>query len=212
MSNGMAEKAVSMSKQILRKSFDDNCDFRECVLEYNNSPIISLDATPAQILQSRMLKTELPAITFGKLEPKIQQNIYDKLSKQKQIMKSNFDKSARRNSLEYKKGDKVVIKTSKEKTWQKTVVVEKAAEPRSYWVKKESNSRIVRRYTLHMKMSSSNSDYKFICEPELYPNESSNNEKIHPNNIFPLQNRISPSSVGLLVFHKIHHKIALQTY
>lgn len=55
-------------------------------------------------------------------------------------MKSNFDKLARRNPLVYKKGDKVVITT-----WQKAVVVEKASEPRSYWVKKESNNKIVRR-------------------------------------------------------------------
>lgn len=186
-SNGMAEKAVSIAKQILRKSFEDKCDFREYILEYNNSPVISLGATPAQILQSRILKTELP-ITFKKLEPKIERKIYDKLHKQKQIMKSNFDKSARRNPLEYRKGDKVVIKTSKEKIWQKAIVIEKASEPRSYWVRKEGNNKIVRRNTAHMKLSSSKSDHKFICEPELYPNEypsNSHSDDVHPNNIYP---------------------------
>lgn len=52
----MAEKVV---KQILRKRFV--CDFRECILKHN-SLVISLDATPAQILHSRVLKTELPII------------------------------------------------------------------------------------------------------------------------------------------------------
>ncbi|XP_043481820.1 uncharacterized protein LOC122510924 [Leptopilina heterotoma] len=59
-SNGLAEKAVSIGKQILRKSIEDNYDYREGVLEYNNSPIIHLDASPAQILQSRNLRTQLP--------------------------------------------------------------------------------------------------------------------------------------------------------
>lgn len=196
-SNGMAEKAVSISKQILKKSFDDKYDFREGVMEYNNSPIISLDATPAQILQSRILRSELPVSTKV-LEPKVQTGIYERLVNQKQVMKNNFDKSARRKPLDYKKGDKVVIKTPKEKIWQKAIVIEKARDPKSYWVKKENNDKIVRRNTTNMKHSCTKSDYKFLCEPNLYPNENYDNTVyIHPNNVVTPQVSVheSPRSV-----------------
>lgn len=179
-SNGMAEKSVNIAKQILRKSFEDSYDFREGIMEYNNSPIINLDVSPTQILQSRVLRSELP-VTSELLEPKVQEGVYEKLCKQKEVVKLSYDKLARRNPLEYKKGDKVVIKTCKEKIWQKAIVIEKATEPRSYWVKKENNNKIVRRNATHMKPSCTKSDCKFICEPELYPNESCERNDTHPH-------------------------------
>lgn len=108
-SNGMAGKAVSISKQILRKCSEDKSDFREHIFEYNNFPIINLDASPAQILQSRNSKSQIP-VTMNTLEPKIQTNIYQKLMAQKEITKAHYDKTVRRNPQTFIKRDKEVIK------------------------------------------------------------------------------------------------------
>lgn len=57
-------------------------------------------------------------------------------------MKLNFDKLACRNSLEYHKLDKVIVKTAKEKSWEKATVLEKASESKSYWVKKNVTKKL----------------------------------------------------------------------
>ncbi|KAF2899403.1 hypothetical protein ILUMI_06772 [Ignelater luminosus] len=77
-SNGLAEKAVSISKQILFKSRDEKNNYYELLLEYNNIPILNLDASPSQILQSRILRTQLP-ITSKKLEPQMSIYVHKKI-------------------------------------------------------------------------------------------------------------------------------------
>lgn len=167
-SNGLAEKAVNICKQMIKKSLDENSDFRESVMEYNNSPIINLNASPAQILQSRILKSQLP-LSDAKLQPRIQNNIYKQLCKQKDKVKIQYDKMVRRYPFEYKKGDKVVIRSNIDKIWYKATILEKANEPRSYWVRKEDNNRIVRRNTSQIKLSFTEPEKKVLTEPELFP-------------------------------------------
>lgn len=196
-SNGLSEKAVSIGKQILRKSYTENSDFRELLLEYNNSPIINIDASPAQILQSRSLRTQLP-VTHNQLEPKIQKHIYKYLSEQKIKTKKQYDKTSRKTVREYRKGDKVVVKSSKDKHWYKAVVLQKANEPRSYWVRKERNNRIVRRNSSQMKLSFTKPDAcDIILEPELYFNQQEQNthvDNMSNDVINDIQNLFIPSS------------------
>lgn len=176
-SNGLAEKGVSIGKQILRKSREENSDYRELMMEYNNTPIISLNASPSQILHSRNLRSQLP-MTSKNLEPEIQTQIYARLNQQKQVTKSNYDKSARKRPIEYTKGDRVVIKSNKEKIWYKAIILEKAKEPRSYWVRKEGNNKIVRRNTSQIKPSITETENKeFVLQPELYPEETTTVKK-----------------------------------
>ncbi|KAB0793598.1 hypothetical protein PPYR_13218 [Photinus pyralis] len=168
-SNSFAEKAVSISKQILRKSLETNTDFRESVMEYNNTEIISLQASAAQILQSRSLRTQLPTICKN-LEPQIKNNVYNILCKQQKQIKIHYDKTARRNTIDFKTGDKVVIKSSKDIIWHKAIVMEKAKEPRSYWFRKEHNNKIVRRNSNQMKPSITKScTDDHVLNPEFYP-------------------------------------------
>lgn len=42
-SNGMAEKAVGISKTILRKAFEDNKEWVVGIMEYRNTPISGLN-------------------------------------------------------------------------------------------------------------------------------------------------------------------------
>lgn len=170
-SNGLSEKAVNIGRQILRKSLDEKSDFRDLLCEYNNTPIINLNASPAQILQSRSLRTQLPT-THNKLEPKVQDHIYKQLCEQKLKMKNQYDKTSRKVLVEYGKGDKVVVKSTKDKHWYKAIVLGNAHEPRSYWLQKECNNRVVRRNSGQMKPSFTKTDYRdIVLEPELYPTQ-----------------------------------------
>nr|CAH7767553.1 unnamed protein product [Callosobruchus chinensis] len=93
----------------------------------------------------------------------------------------NYDKHTRRSTLVYKKGVKVVIKCKNEKVWTKAIIIEKANEPRSYWVKKEGSNIIIRRNTSQIKPSVTGSDRQVINEPELYPAASKAVDPISTN-------------------------------
>ncbi|KAE8743391.1 hypothetical protein FOCC_FOCC010996 [Frankliniella occidentalis] len=73
-SNGQAEKSVGIVKKIMRKCNDTNADWVEAVMEYNIKPIISLNASPSQILSSRIMRGISP-ISSRVTEPVIQEDI-----------------------------------------------------------------------------------------------------------------------------------------
>lgn len=179
-SNGLAEKAVNIGKQILRKCMEEKGDYRELLLEYNNAPITSLNASPAQILQSRSIRTYLPT-TAENLKPKIQHHIYERLTAQKQKIKTRYDKKSRRSSIEYTTGDEVVTKKDRVGVWEKATVIEKARERRSYWIRKENNNRIMRRNTSQMKPSTSKPDFKFISVPQLHQDVAEDDVTVNCN-------------------------------
>ena len=57
-SNGSAEKAVSIAKNLLRK----NEDLPLALLQYRNAPIPTLGYSPSQLLLSRVLRTGLVVV------------------------------------------------------------------------------------------------------------------------------------------------------
>ncbi|XP_050504417.1 uncharacterized protein K02A2.6-like [Diabrotica virgifera virgifera] len=209
-SNGLAEKAVNISKQILRKSNEENVDFRDLVMEYNNTCIINLDASPAQILQSRILRGQLPT-TANKLEPTIQKQVYKNLCKEKEKLQVRYDKTARRKPVEFRKGDRVVIRSSKDNYWRKAIVLEKANEPRSYWVKKEDNNKIIRRNSHQMKHSYTTTlEKELILEPELYPDiqsQSVHKDTTHINVNDSVNKTISCPSPNVKSVPTLSHKV-----
>ncbi|XP_055306523.1 uncharacterized protein LOC129570827 [Sitodiplosis mosellana] len=58
-SNGMAEKAVGICKNILRKSENEE-DILRALLAYRTTPTKNMSYSPAQLIQNRNLRTELP--------------------------------------------------------------------------------------------------------------------------------------------------------
>ncbi|GFV24329.1 transposon Tf2-6 polyprotein [Trichonephila clavipes] len=57
-SNGMDEKAVEISKSIMKKAREDRRDYLVGLMEYRNTPIPGLDLSPAQMMFNRRLKTK----------------------------------------------------------------------------------------------------------------------------------------------------------
>lgn len=68
-SNGMAESAVKTAKMLLKKADDNHSDPQMAFLDYRNTPLQELNASPAQLLMGRRTRTTLPAASVL-LQPK----------------------------------------------------------------------------------------------------------------------------------------------
>jgi len=55
-SNVLAEKAVHISKQLLKKCQSEGVDLETALLKYHCTPMVELNASPAELLMSRLLK------------------------------------------------------------------------------------------------------------------------------------------------------------
>ncbi|GFV01191.1 transposon Tf2-6 polyprotein [Trichonephila clavipes] len=77
-SNGMVEKAVGISKSIMKRQ--GKRDYLVGLVEYRNTPISGLDLSPAQMMFNRRLKTKLP-ISNKLLNAELFNNIREKLIK-----------------------------------------------------------------------------------------------------------------------------------
>lgn len=78
--NGLAEKAVHISKQFLRKCQSERMDLETALLEYCCTPMIELNVSLSELLMGRLLKTKLPS-SKDKLKPTYQKNNYANLEK-----------------------------------------------------------------------------------------------------------------------------------
>ena len=89
-SNGMSESAVHTVKNLLKEATDDDRDMPIALLEYGNSPVSSLDDSPAELLMSRSLKGKLP-IAGVLLKPKVATYVSRQLARQQVRPKDYYD-------------------------------------------------------------------------------------------------------------------------
>lgn len=148
-SNGEAEKAVHIAKQMLKKCCDKNEDLSIALLEYRCTPVPSLNATPSELLMSRLLRTKLPVSNL-KLTPRVQNGTLEKLRKNQEKYKNYHDRTAKSKIQSFKPNQNVVMR--KENNWVPGKIVRHANEPRSYYVKNESGN-ILRRNAIHLRPS-----------------------------------------------------------
>lgn len=168
-SNGLAEKAVHIAKQMLRKCLRDQNEIEIALLEYRCTPVGNLGVAPSELLMSRLLRTKLPTADIN-LRPRVQ-DIKNKQIKIQEGYKAWYDKKANRKEIELIKGQTVMVK--KKYGWAPGIVVKKAETPRSYIIKQE-NGRIIRRNLYHLRPSKN----KFVqksCNMAYYWDDSTNN-------------------------------------
>ncbi len=85
---------IQTIKNLLRKADDEGNDPYIALLEYRNTPITGTQESPAQLLMSCMLKSKLP-MTMALLEPKVQENVREKLEQRAEKQKEYFDRNAK---------------------------------------------------------------------------------------------------------------------
>lgn len=149
-SNGMAERAVGICKNILKKSDDEEQIYRS-LLAYRTTPTKDLLYSPAQLMQNRNLRNELP-MHVNKFRPKLCTNVEKQQQAKQNKCKTYYDRNAKPRNLELKNNQRVLFTNNNQ--WKLGDVVEKHDTPRSYVIR--SDGRDYRRNTKHIKIFNEN--------------------------------------------------------
>lgn len=166
-SNGQSERFVQTIKQLMRKAAEEGKDIYRCLLDYRDSPIGGVNATPAQLLMGRRLKTVLP-VTLAKLKPRIIQNSRANLVNRQKVM-VNYYNRGKRSLPKFKTGDPCRILQNR--TWERATVINPHKSPRSYNVVTQDGGQY-RRNRVHLAQDPDKSPLEIVPDSpvETYPN------------------------------------------
>ncbi|XP_056647258.1 putative E3 ubiquitin-protein ligase protein PFF1365c [Diorhabda sublineata] len=148
-------------------------------LQNGVTPLCGLEASPSELLQSRLLRTGLP-ISNKLLEPKTT-NEYGKKVERKLAVKSYHDKSAR-SSSDFNENQDILFKLKKDGYWTPGKVLSNTNTPRSYLVSDE-NGRVYKRNSSFLKntknptvinASNNNENININCKPSSADESSEN--------------------------------------
>lgn len=132
-SNGKAESAVKVAKNVFKKALKDGRDPWLALLGYRNTPTEGMNPSPAQRLMSRRTRTLLPTAT-SLLHPKVVGGVDEQIKRKKRKAKYYHDRPAK-ILPEIEVGQEVrVAPTERNKPWKSATCVQKLSD-RSYLVK-----------------------------------------------------------------------------
>ena len=140
-SNGEAERAVQLVKNMLKKCIESNGDPYLSLLSYRSTPLKN-GYSPAELLMGRKLKTRLPILP-SKLEPKLPDfsKLYKSEQKLRNYNKNYTDKHRGAQFLpELKRGQKVFVK----REGIEGEIVKNYSTPRSYVIKNKDGAYLRR--------------------------------------------------------------------
>ena len=159
-SNGKAESAVKIAKNLVKKAKRGNKDLQMSLLEWRNTPD-SNGLSPVQKLMSRRTRTTIPT-TEALLKPEVIDGVRDNIKRKRQQAKAAYDKHAK-PLPELQVGEPVRLQPVNPKTpWEKGSCVAKVG-PRSYLIETESgnlyrrNRKFIRQDPSQERASSDNS-------------------------------------------------------
>ena len=149
-SNGKAESAVKVAKNLFKKAIKDGKDPWSALLDYRNTPTEGMKSSPALRLMSRRTRTLLPTAT-SLPHPKVVEGVEDQIKQKKQKAKYYHDRTAKLLP-EIEVGQEVrVAPTERSKPWKSATCVQKLSD-RSYLVR--SSKETVRRNRQSLKPTS----------------------------------------------------------
>lgn len=177
-SNGLAEKAVSIAKKILRTSHESGVnDFSLALLEYRNMPIAQFGLSPAQLFFGRQLKTMLP-VTLQSLQPVYYDpaTIEMKRGNKKNQQNTYYNKNAK-ILPELKENDYVLVRTQniKNNTWIPAKVLSKM-QHRKYKIILENGQILIRnrKYLKHTSINKTGTDNSLLNDTNITSHDSEN--------------------------------------
>lgn len=92
-SNGLAERAIQIAKNILKKSSNEN-EIYESILAYRTTPVKFMKYCPAPMLQNRIPRNDLP-MHDKKLKPNLCNDVESQLKLKQEKMKQYYDRTTR---------------------------------------------------------------------------------------------------------------------
>ena len=142
-SNGKAESAVKIVKNILKKCQEDKSDPYLALLTYHNTPQQQYNTSPAQRLFSRRTRTRLP--TPAKLmAPQVVPAEDVTTAQEKRILRQAKSQRPAKSLDSLEKGDNVMLQPLRQgQKWTKAVVLEELRD-RTYKIRTDSGSVLER--------------------------------------------------------------------
>ncbi|VVC44101.1 Ribonuclease H-like domain [Cinara cedri] len=107
-SNGLAEKAEGIAKEMITKARYEKKDLNLFLLNYRNSPVAGLEYSPAQLLMARELKTLTNFLNPNIFKPKLV-NCVGEMQTQENYQKHFYDKTAGPEEKQFTESEKVYI-------------------------------------------------------------------------------------------------------
>lgn len=146
-SNGLAEKAVHIVKNILRKG----CDLNQGLMEHRNTPISNFPFSPNQLLLSRQIRTKIP-VHPSVLVPQVCDNVPDLLRDRQIKTKKYYDQQGSKELQKLNEGDCIRFRKPGDKYYSPARVTTKLEAPRSYMIT-DDTGRNYRRNRRHIHLS-----------------------------------------------------------
>lgn len=166
-SNGKAESAIKIAKNLLKKARSSNTDDFTALLNWRNTPN-KIDSSPVQRLFSRRTRCAVPMI-HEKLKPTIQKSVPENIRSNKERAKYNFDRTTRK----YRQLEILVKLKGSDSPWTAGKIMDQL-QNRSYIVKVNETQYRRNRHDL---------------KPYNIPTSSHNNEELAET----LTNDVNPS-------------------
>lgn len=130
--NGFSEKAVGIAKNLIKKCLENGTELWLALLEYRNTPLKEVEASPVELLMSRKTRTLVPgkkSLFVPSIVPTILENIKNKNVKSGRYYNRNaIFKSS------FKKNEDIWYHDSRN-GWIKGIIAEAHDAPRSYWIR-----------------------------------------------------------------------------
>ena len=130
-SNGLVERMVQTTKNILKKAKASKKDASLALLALRNTPIEGLGVSPAQLLMGRRTRTLIPTNPSLLKPAPVTSDIQARLAEKQRKQKAYYDRNAK-PLPEITPGESVRVRVDNE--WKPAVVAAYADEPRSYIV------------------------------------------------------------------------------
>lgn len=144
-SNGLAERAVQICKNILKKSVNEE-QIIQSLMAYRTTPTKYMNYSPSQLLFNNNIRTDIP-MHIKKFKPKLCINVQQQHENKQNKMKTYYDKNAKLR-VGFELNQKVLFRNNSK--WQLGQIIKILSMPRSYVI--ESDGRLYRRNSRDIKL------------------------------------------------------------
>jgi hypothetical protein len=132
----------------LLQTIESKCDLQNALLEYRNTTIESIGASPSEVAFNRLCKTKLP-VHPELLKPKII-NVKENIKKYNQKVKNQYDKTSKCKNYNFQEGEKIQYWDQNKHIWEHGTLIAETNEPRSYNII-DKNDKIKRRNSVFLR-------------------------------------------------------------
>ncbi|KAI5752550.1 hypothetical protein M8J77_018030 [Diaphorina citri] len=173
-SNGLVERTIQSVKNIMKKCKESNSDVYLGLLQFRNAPKAEGIESPAKLLMSRQLRSNIPTSESTlKPSPINIENEKQKMYKKQSKMKFHYDKKAKFLPKVYI-GENVLFKLNPKSHWTPAIITEEVIPMRSYRV--QSPEGVTYQRNREHILKSSNSCESPSPSPEKTPSSKGSNK------------------------------------